>query len=66
MEQLADRISEKIHTLSATQLAEVERFLEVLQLSQDDHHLAHTAMLSSEPAFRSVWNNPEDDAYDSI
>jgi hypothetical protein len=66
MEQLADRISEKIHTLSAAQLAEVERFVESLQAWQANAGMTSTMMLASEPAFHKIWNNPEDEAYDSL
>jgi len=66
MEQLADRISEKIHTLSAEQLAAVERFVESLQTWQQDRDTARMMKLASEPAFQTVWSNPEDDVYDAL
>jgi hypothetical protein len=66
MEQLADRISEKIHMLSAEQLAEVERFVESLPMWQRDRRTARMVTLASEPAFAAIWNNPEDDVYDAL
>jgi len=66
MQQMADRISEKIHTLSTEQLAEVERFVESLQVWQNDREIARMMKLASEPALQSVWSNPEDDVYDDL
>jgi hypothetical protein len=66
MEQTVDRLTEKMHTLSSAQLAEVERFVESLQAWQRDRELAHAVTALSAPAFAAVWNNPEDDVYDDI
>jgi hypothetical protein len=66
MEQLADRISEKIHALNTAQLAEVEQFVESLQTRQHDREVARALLQSSEPAFQAVWSNTEDDAYDAL
>ena len=66
MEQVADRIFEKIHSLNTAQLAEVEQFVESLQTRQQDQEAARTWLHSSEPAFHAVWSNSEDDAYDAL
>ncbi len=66
MEQTVERITEKIHTLTSEQLAEVERFVESLQMWERDRELAKAVTALSAPAFEAVWNNPEDDVYDAL
>jgi hypothetical protein len=66
MEQTVERLTEKIHSLSSGQLAEVERFIESLQTWERDRELAHAVTALSVPAFETVWNNPEDDVYDAL
>jgi hypothetical protein len=66
MQQIADRLTEKIHTLTKLQLAEVERFVESLQAWERDSQVVRSAAPLSEPAFAAVWNNPEDEAYDAL
>jgi len=66
MEQTADSLTEKIHSLSSTQLAEVERFVESLQAWERDRHAARIAADLSTPALAEVWSNPEDEAYDAL
>lgn len=65
MEQTAERLSAKIYTLSEVQLAEVERFIESLQLKHDRETIRSLA-LGSAPNFEAIWSNPEDDAYDAL
>jgi hypothetical protein len=59
-------LSEKIETLSAEQIAEVEDFVEFLRLRGQDRELVRSAAAGSHPAFEAIWNNPEDDAYDAL
>jgi len=66
MEQTVERLTEKMHTLTSAQLAEVERFVESLQAWERDRDLAHAVSALSAPAFEAVWNNPEEDAYDAL
>lgn len=66
MEQIADRLAEKIHTLSNAQLAEVERFVESLQAWEDDREMTRLMMQASEPSFSAIWDNPEDAIYDDL
>ena len=66
MDPLADRLSEKIHTLNNAQLAEVERFIEALKASDNDRELVRAWTRASEPAFEAVWNNLEDDIYNDL
>lgn len=57
----ANRLVEKIQSLTPDQVSEVEEFVESLQSARQ---LAGHASLS-EPVFESIWNNPEDDIYDA-
>jgi 16S rRNA G527 N7-methylase RsmG len=66
MEQTLERLTEKMHTLTDAQLAEVERFVESLQAWERDRELAHAVSALSAPGLAAVWSNPEDDVYDDI
>jgi hypothetical protein len=59
-------LSEKIQTLSAEQITEVEDFVEFLRHRGQDGELARSAARVSSPAFEAIWNNPEDDVYDAV
>ena len=61
-----DILSEKIHTLSAEQIAEVEDFVEFLRFRGQEREIARAAAAISAPAFEDVWNNTEDDVYDAL
>ena len=59
-------LSEKIQTLSAEQITEVEDFVEFLRHRRHDRELARAAATVSSPALEAIWNNPEDDVYDAV
>jgi hypothetical protein len=59
-------LSEKIQTLSAEQITEVEDFEEFLRYRRQDRELARAAATVSSPALEAIWNNPEDDVYDAV
>jgi Protein of unknown function (DUF2281) len=59
-------LSEKIQTLSAEQITEVEDFVEFLRYRRQDRELARAAARVSSPALEAIWNNPEDDVYDAV
>jgi hypothetical protein len=61
-------LSEKIQTLSAEQISEVEDFLEFRRVRGQERELtrAAAAAAASAPAFAAVWNSPEDDVYDAL
>jgi hypothetical protein len=65
MGQSAVAISEKIMQLSESQLAEVNHFVESLQL-REHNALIRASMALSEPSFETIWSNPEDDVYDAL
>jgi hypothetical protein len=57
---------EKIRSLPADKLAEVEDFVDSLRLRDDDRSLGQAAAYLSEAAFARVWDNPDDAAYDTL
>ena len=59
-------LSEKIQTLSAEQITEVEDFVEFLRFRGQERELSRAAAAVSGPVFEAVWNNPEDDVYDAL
>lgn len=66
MNQRAIALTDKIGTLSPEQLAEVEDFVEFLRVRSAERGLARAAATASQPAFETVWSNPEDDVYDAL
>ena len=59
-------LTEKIHTLSEEQIAEVEDFVEFLRVRALDRGMTRAAAALSSPSFEAVWDNPEDAAYDAL
>jgi len=62
----ASTLTEKIQSLSAEQIVEVEDFVEFVRLRGQERLLTHAASAASAPAFEAIWNNPEDAAYDAL
>jgi hypothetical protein len=59
----ASALVEKIHSLPPETVAEVSDFVDFLA-QRDDRRLTSAAARLSEKAFRKVWDNPRDAAYD--
>jgi hypothetical protein len=57
---------EKLRALPPERRAEVEDFIDFLQNRETDQHLARSAAQVSEPAFKAVWDNPDDAEYDRL
>ncbi|MFZ2633664.1 MAG: hypothetical protein WA081_08410 [Desulfosalsimonadaceae bacterium] len=57
---------EKIRTLSPEKVTEVVDFVDFLSHKDNERRLVQAANRLAEPAFRKVWNNPEDDVYDNL
>jgi hypothetical protein len=55
-------LSDKIQTLSAEQITEVES----VRRRGQDGRLVRSAAAVSTPALEAIWNNPEDDVYDAV
>jgi hypothetical protein len=56
---------EKIQTLPADRLDEVEDFEDFIRLREHKCPLTHDAAASAR-AFAAIWNNPEDDVCDAL
>ena len=57
---------EKIRRLPPEKQAEVENFVDFLNLRDEDRRLSQAAARLSEEAFRQVWDNEADSAYDQL
>lgn len=57
---------EKLKTLPPERRAEVEDFIDFLQNREGDRRLVGAAAKASEPAFKAVWDNDQDAAYDRL
>jgi len=57
---------EKIQTLPADRIGEVEDFVDFVRSREQQRALARDAMAASAPAFAAIWSNPEDDVYDAL
>ncbi|MGH8226495.1 MAG: toxin-antitoxin system, antitoxin component, Xre family protein [Steroidobacteraceae bacterium] len=57
---------EKLRDLPPERRAEVEDFIDFLQNLEADQSLARSATQTSEPAFKAVWDNPDDAEYDRL
>jgi hypothetical protein len=66
MNSNASTLTEKIQSLSAEQIVEVEDFVEFVRLRGQERGLIRAASAVSASAFEAVWNNPEDAAYDAL
>jgi len=57
---------EKLKSLPPQRRAEVEDFVDFLRSRDEEQRLTHAAAQISEPAFKTVWDNPEDAEYDRL
>lgn len=57
---------EKLKSLPPQRRAEVEDFVDFLKSREDEQRFTHAATQASEPAFRAVWDNPDDAEYDRL
>ena len=64
--QVEQALLEKLKALPPQRLAEVEDFIDFLYNREADQHLARGAAQVSEPAFKAVWDNPDDAEYDRL
>jgi hypothetical protein len=62
----AQSLIDKIKTLPAERIEEIEDFVDFIMSRVSDRALIKSAATASAPAFAKVWNNPEDDAYDAL
>ena len=56
---------EKLKQLPPERVAEVEDFVDFLRTRGDAQQRTRAAARTAEPAFKKVWDNPDDAAYDT-
>jgi hypothetical protein len=62
----AHSLIEKFKALPPQRQAEVEDFIDFLQNREGDRRLVGAAAQASEHAFKAVWDNDQDAAYDRL
>ena len=62
----AQALIAKIQTLSADRQAEVEDFVDFIQLREQRRSLTRAAAASSAASVAVIWDNPDDEAYDAL
>ena len=55
---------EKIETLPAERIAEIEDFVDFIRLREQERALTRAGAAASAPVFAATWSNPEDNVYD--
>ena len=66
MSSISRTLVKTIEALPAERIAEVEDFVEFLRQREEERVLTRAAAAASASGFAEVWNNREDDAYDSL
>lgn len=61
----AELLIEKIKALPQERIAEIEDFVDFIA-EREERRLITAATTITEPAFRAVWDNEEDAAYDRL
>lgn len=56
----------KLDTLPPEQLAEVEDFVDFIQLRDQDRQMRKAVTRASQSSFEQVWDNPDDAVYDAL
>lgn len=57
---------DKLKTLTPERIAEVEDFVDFLRTRTGAQRLTQVAYRAAEPAFKSIWDNPDDADYDRL
>lgn len=57
---------EKIQSLSAERIAEVDDFVNFLRLKEQERSLTRLSAEISAPVCNAIWDNPDDEAYDAL
>ncbi len=61
-----EALLEKLKSLPPERVAEVEDFVDFLRTRDGAQQLTRAAAKAAEPAFKKVWDNPDDAAYDRL
>lgn len=62
----AEQLIEKIRQLPPDKIAQVEDYIDFLRMRDHDRMLTNAITKLSEPSFEKVWDNPDDDEYDTL
>jgi len=57
---------EKIQTLPAERIAEIEDFVDFIRLREQERALVRAGAATSAHAFAAIWNNTDDDVYNAL
>lgn len=57
---------EKIRTLSPEKISQLLDFVDFLSHKDKERRIIQASNKLAEPAFKKVWDNPEDDVYDNL
>lgn len=64
--QVEQALMEKLKALPPERQAEAEDFIDFLQARAQEEQLTRAAAKASAPAFKAVWDNPDDAEYDRL
>lgn len=64
--QQIEQVVQKLQALAPNRINEVEDFIDFLSQRDSDQQLTQAAMVASEPALNTVWDNPDDAEYDKL
>jgi hypothetical protein len=64
--QQIDQVIQKLQALSPERVTEVEDFIDFLSHRDSARGLTRAAMAATEPTLDSIWDNPDDAAYDRL
>ncbi|MET3120911.1 hypothetical protein AAKU67_000491 [Oxalobacteraceae bacterium GrIS 2.11] len=62
----AQLLLEKIQSLSAERIAQVDDFVDFLRLKEQERSLTRLSAEISAPVFTAIWDNPDDEAYNAL
>ena len=57
---------ERIRALPPERIAEIEDFIAFVTAREQERAVTRAGSAVSAPAFATVWENPDDDAYDAL
>ncbi len=61
-----EQVLHKLQSLSPERISEVADFIDFLCQRDAERQLTREAMAASEPALKSLWDNPDDAEYDRL
>jgi len=65
-DSFAEQLIEKIRQLPPDKVAQVEDFIDFLRIRTHERSLSNAITKLSEPSLEKVWDNPDDDEYNTL